>query len=377
VINDGSTDDTEKVLRPYRHRIKYLEKQNEGKPSAVNAGLEHVTGDYVWIVDDDDVMISDAWESHSRVLEARAELGFTYGPHYVANLGEDGKPVEPAQLHTPPDSREGELFLRLMERSFFGGASAFVRTSCYKALGGLDPSLIRSQDLEFILRLWRRFRGARVDHPIFYKRIHEGLRGPAKYRWTADQSKVVWRDYNVKIFTKLRTELSLSDYLPRSADGQPPAIIDQRFAYLQRMTIMISRGMYDEMLEDLRLAMEHATDNRALSQAERAMLKRAASYPWPGDAFFEQFKYSRRIRALCAGQVGREIRLVLGRGLLWRAANATRSKNYTFARKAIAAAFRLLGLWGLLENFPRAIASYARAWHAGAVRLRSFARTAP
>jgi hypothetical protein len=135
--------------------------------------------------------------------------------------------------------------------------------------------------------------------------------------------------------------------------------------------------MYDEVLEDLRLVMDDTSDNRVLSQTERAMLKRAASYPWPGDVFFEQPEYSYKVRALCAGQVGREIRLVLGRELLWRAAKATRSKNYKFARQAMVAAFRLLGLWGLLESFPRAIAFCARAWHNNAMRFRRFARTTP
>jgi glycosyltransferase involved in cell wall biosynthesis len=136
VINDGSTDDTEKVLQPYSQRIHYLKKENEGKPSAVNAGLEHVTGDYVWIVDDDDVMVPDAWERHSAVLQQRPEIGFTYGPHYTAKLAEDGKLLEPARLHAPPDLPEGELFLRLMEQTYIGGASTFVRSACYKDLGG-------------------------------------------------------------------------------------------------------------------------------------------------------------------------------------------------------------------------------------------------
>jgi glycosyltransferase involved in cell wall biosynthesis len=361
VINDGSTDDTEKVLQPYSQRIQYLKKENEGKPSAVNAGLEHVTGDYVWIVDDDDVMVPDAWERHSTVLQQGPEIGFTYGPHYTAKLAEDGKLLEPARLHAPPDLPEGELFLRLMEQTYIGGASTFVRTACYEDLGGLDASLIRSQDLEFALRLWRRFRGARVDHPIFYARVHAGLRGPAKCRWTPDESPIVWRHYNRKIFTKLRTELDLSDYLPRSVDWQAPALTDRRRALLQRMTIMMARGMYDEALEDLRLAMDDLSKGRTLSLTEREMLWRSASYGVYGDVIFQQPEYACRVRALCTGEVGQEVLLELARGLYWQAAHEMRSKKYKNAREVFTVAFRLLGFWGVFRALRREAPSYVKA----------------
>jgi glycosyltransferase involved in cell wall biosynthesis len=39
VVNDGSPDDTSTVARRYGERVKYIEKENGGLPSARNAGL--------------------------------------------------------------------------------------------------------------------------------------------------------------------------------------------------------------------------------------------------------------------------------------------------------------------------------------------------
>jgi glycosyltransferase involved in cell wall biosynthesis len=39
IVNDGSTDDTEKRLEPYRERIRYLYQDNSGRSAARNAGV--------------------------------------------------------------------------------------------------------------------------------------------------------------------------------------------------------------------------------------------------------------------------------------------------------------------------------------------------
>jgi dolichol-phosphate mannosyltransferase len=57
VVNDGSTDKTNQVLKKiaktHSRKVKVFNKKNGGKGSAVTLGLEKVTGDYVLIQDAD------------------------------------------------------------------------------------------------------------------------------------------------------------------------------------------------------------------------------------------------------------------------------------------------------------------------------------
>lgn len=54
VVDDGSTDGTDKILKQVQHRkLKLFRKQNGGKGSAIRHGLEKVSGDYVLIQDAD------------------------------------------------------------------------------------------------------------------------------------------------------------------------------------------------------------------------------------------------------------------------------------------------------------------------------------
>ena len=54
VINDGSTDNTEKILKTFGDKIKYFNKENGGVSSALNLGIKKMKGDYFsWLSHDD------------------------------------------------------------------------------------------------------------------------------------------------------------------------------------------------------------------------------------------------------------------------------------------------------------------------------------
>ncbi len=65
LINDGSTDNSEKICLEYAEkdkRIKYFYKENGGQGSARNMGLDIATGDYIAFVDSDDFIELDMYE---------------------------------------------------------------------------------------------------------------------------------------------------------------------------------------------------------------------------------------------------------------------------------------------------------------------------
>lgn len=62
IIDDGSTDNTEKAVKDYIYdddRFVYFKKENGGASTARNFGLDRVKGDYILFLDSDDFIIKD------------------------------------------------------------------------------------------------------------------------------------------------------------------------------------------------------------------------------------------------------------------------------------------------------------------------------
>ncbi|MBR4618809.1 MAG: glycosyltransferase [Bacilli bacterium] len=63
LINDGSTDNSEKIIKSYNDkRIIYYKNKNQGIGKTRNFGIEKATGKYIMFVDSDDYLKEDACE---------------------------------------------------------------------------------------------------------------------------------------------------------------------------------------------------------------------------------------------------------------------------------------------------------------------------
>ena len=76
VINDGSTDATEKVIAQYDDsRIRYFANPgNQGLIYTLNRGLELSQGKYIARMDADDISLPARFEKQVRILEEHPEI---------------------------------------------------------------------------------------------------------------------------------------------------------------------------------------------------------------------------------------------------------------------------------------------------------------
>ena len=97
VVDDGSTDKTSEVAKSYGDRIRYIRKENGGKPAAVNLALSLAQSDYVIIADDDDIMYPSALAHLLAPLERDSRLDFANGGlSYFGKIKATGKTLAAA-----------------------------------------------------------------------------------------------------------------------------------------------------------------------------------------------------------------------------------------------------------------------------------------
>lgn len=86
VVNDGSTDQTEAVVRRYGDRVLYLPQINRGTAAARNAGCRAASGDYVQFLDADDTIRPRKLARQVEVLEGSPHLGVCYAGYEKIDL---------------------------------------------------------------------------------------------------------------------------------------------------------------------------------------------------------------------------------------------------------------------------------------------------
>ena len=80
VVNDGSTDETEQIALSYGNKIRYFAKENGGVSTALNVGIEKMTGEYFAWLSHDDVYYPWKIEKQINVLrKSKAWDAIVYG----------------------------------------------------------------------------------------------------------------------------------------------------------------------------------------------------------------------------------------------------------------------------------------------------------
>lgn len=86
-VNDGSTDDSEDIIKKYARqddRIHYYHQKNQGQSAARNLALQHASGKYIYMMDSDDVLDNpDALKiSYEYAEESQADFIFFDGESF-------------------------------------------------------------------------------------------------------------------------------------------------------------------------------------------------------------------------------------------------------------------------------------------------------
>ena len=80
IINDGSTDESERIILSYKDpRIRYIHQENRGVSSARNAGLQAMGGDFFCFLDSDDQLPAESIDSRLEVFKKNPETTYVDG----------------------------------------------------------------------------------------------------------------------------------------------------------------------------------------------------------------------------------------------------------------------------------------------------------
>lgn len=168
VVDDGSTDKSIEILESFRDRRIRISRndRNRGRAYTRNRGIELARGEYLSVLDADDLCEPDRLERQVKCLDAHPD---------VAAVGSSATYVDEndnvAYVCKVPTSSE-EIHRQIFQSNCFVHSSVTFRRQVLIDIGGYNPELQQAEDYELFLRLTARHRLANIEKPLVRYRVH-------------------------------------------------------------------------------------------------------------------------------------------------------------------------------------------------------------
>lgn len=148
VADDGSADDIEGALAPFGEAVTLLRLPHAGEGAAKRAAAAAASGEFVVILDSDDLFLPERLKSLGELAAARPDLDLLTTDAWVEVEGER---VRRAYEDASAFPLEDQL-RRMIDANFVFGLAA-VRRSRLEAVGGFDATIVEVADWHCWIRL--------------------------------------------------------------------------------------------------------------------------------------------------------------------------------------------------------------------------------
>ncbi len=222
IVDDGSNDNTEEVLKAYRDKIIFIKIKNSGAGAARNRGIKEARCDLIAFLDSDDEWMDGKLALQRKLLESKDEILFTFSD--IAITSSQGKIFRNYLKHWHNDSRRwddilsesfpySEISSDLKQENDFnvyvGDLYPLLATGIYvvtitlvvrreRALANLyfEEDLPTYEDWICFGRIAKLGPGAYTDIELAWQHSHEGFR-------LTDASSLVTSETRLKILERL------------------------------------------------------------------------------------------------------------------------------------------------------------------------------
>ncbi|MCK5883734.1 MAG: glycosyltransferase [Bacteriovoracaceae bacterium] len=166
IIDDGSTDNTEEVVKSYGDtdiNIHYLKQENSGVSSARNLGIKSSKGEWVAFLDSDDEWMPAKLEKQIKFIEENSIYPMVYGDEVWIRCG---KRVNQKNIHKKSG---GDIFEKCLPLCFIAPSAALIKRSLLEEVGLFDEEFKVCEDYDLWLKISSLHPVGLISEPIIIK----------------------------------------------------------------------------------------------------------------------------------------------------------------------------------------------------------------
>jgi len=196
VIDDGSTDDTAKMLQAEFPLVRYVYQENEGVSSARNKGLNIANGEWLAFLDSDDEWLPGKLEKQIATLKLTSDAKICHTEEiWVRN----GVRVNQMKKHKKTG---GWIFPQCLPLCAMSPSSIVIHRSVFDEVGKFDTTFPACEDYDLWLRITAKYPVLYIEEPQIIKYGGHEDQLSQKY-WGMDR-------YRIKALQKVISENMLS-----------------------------------------------------------------------------------------------------------------------------------------------------------------------
>lgn len=171
IVNDGATDNSLSVIKRYEKkdkRIRIISQENTGVTKATNRALECAVGEYIAIMDADDISVPDRFEKQITFLNDNAK--YVAVGSFIEIIDNSGMPICPFSTFSQHHLID-QAHMRV-EGGAISNAATMFRRSALKAINYYREEMHPAQDIDLFLRLAEIGQLTNVPQVLYKYRMH-------------------------------------------------------------------------------------------------------------------------------------------------------------------------------------------------------------
>ena len=210
VVDDGSTDNTKEVLKPYMSKIRYIYKENGGPASARNVGIKNARGEYIAFLDSDDLWLPEKLEKQVRYFEEHPQIYMVF-----ADCIRFGEEVSNTPRNDTKYLISNDMFVNIWWYNIVPTSTVMVRKSCFEKVGFFDEAkeLETTEDTEMWLRIARECEVGYLREVVTKYRVRMSGYSRSNINRAYNSAKLVidkyWGDIKIRGYTRKFYDLKL------------------------------------------------------------------------------------------------------------------------------------------------------------------------
>jgi glycosyltransferase involved in cell wall biosynthesis len=183
IVDDGSKDDTRRVVRNRFPEVRYHYQRHTGVSGARNAGLRMASGDWIALLDSDDEWQPRKLERQLQALQKQPNYRICHSDEIWIRRG---RRVNPMKKHA---KRGGWIFRYCLPRCVISPSSVIMCRELINRVGPFDESLPACEDYDLWLRVCSIYPALYLDEPLITK--HGGHQDQLSLQyWGMDRFRV-------------------------------------------------------------------------------------------------------------------------------------------------------------------------------------------